>query len=179
MIETDLKEITYAEFAKLRYKQWQKQNEICPILKRRIKYEDAVFDHRHKRKDEEIGVDGKGLLRGVIHKNANVMEGKIARIHRRYGLHKFDIPLPDLLRSIADYIERCPMCFNNIRYIHPNERPKTKLLGKRQYNKICKHYFEMYPRSKKIPEFPKSGKLTKEFEKLLAAVNEFENKFKK
>jgi hypothetical protein len=56
---TKLKEITQTEFAKLRYKQWQKQNEICPILKRRIKYEDAVFDHRHKRKDEEIGIDGK------------------------------------------------------------------------------------------------------------------------
>jgi hypothetical protein len=93
--------------------------------------------------------------------------------------NKIDIPLPNLLRSIADYIERYPMWLDDLRYIHPNERPAKKKLGKRQYNKIVKYYFQMYPRSKKIPEYPKSGKLTKEFAKLLAAVDEFEKKFKK
>lgn len=174
-----LKEINHRELKELRYKQWQKQNEICPILKRRIKYEDAVFDHRHKRKDEEIGVDGKGLLRGVIHKNANVFEGKALKLFRRYGLYKFDMPLPELLRSIAEYIERYPMWLDNIRYIHPDERQKPKMLGKRQYNKIKKFYFKMYPKRKKIPEYPKSGKLTKEFAKLLVAVDEFEKRIKK
>ena len=170
---TKLKEITYKEFSELRIKQYLKQQCICPILKQTIQLKDAVFDHKHKTKAEKIGEDGKGLLRGVVHNQANVMEGKIARLYKRYGLHKF-LPLPDLLRNIADYIENPPMAPE---YIHPNERVFKKL-GKRQYNLICKHYFEIYPKRKKLPLYPKSGKMNKEFEDLLIKVDELISKEK-
>jgi len=161
----EFKEITYTEFKELRYEQWIEQKGICPILKRVILFQESVFDHKHKTKSEKIGEDGKGLLRGVIHFQANVIEGKIARLYKRYGLDKF-ILLPELLRNIADYIENPPM---KPEYIHPNER-EFKKLGKRDFNRICKYYFQMYPKRRKLPEYPKSKKMNKEFEKMLEIV---------
>ena len=162
----NLIKITYKELKKFRYEQYLKQKGICPILKQIILFEDSVFDHKHKTKAEKIGKDGKGLLRGVIHFQANIMEGKIVRIYKRYGLNKF-MPLPQLLRSIAYYIENPPM---KPEYIHPNER-EYKKLGKRDYNRICKYYFQMYPKRRKLPVYPKSRKSNKELEQLLKMAN--------
>lgn len=164
----NLKEITYAEFINLRYEQWEKQHKFCPILKQFIRYEDACFDHKHKTKAEPLGEDGKGLLRGVLHFQANSWEGKVTNAFKRCGLHKFDISLPEALRNLADYIENPPM---KPEYIHPNERPKPKKLGKRDFNRIIKYYFQMYPNRRKLPEYPKSGKINKELEKLLEKAN--------
>jgi len=162
----ELKQITYAELKKLRLEQFKKQNEICPILQQKIDYKDAVFDHCHKTKAEVLGEGGKGLLRGVIHNLANVMEGKVTRTYRRYGLHKL-IPLPSLLRNLAFYLDNPPM---KPEYVHPNERVFEKI-GKREFNKICKSYFKIYPNRKNLPKFPKSGKITKELKILLNKVN--------
>jgi hypothetical protein len=163
-----LKELTQKEFKKLRYEQWIKQGKCCPILKQRILYRKAVFDHKHKNKKEEIGEDGKGLLRGVLHFQANSWEGKITNAFKRYGLHKFNISLPEALRNLAEYIDNPPM---KQEYMHPSERPKPKKLGKREYNRICKYYFQIFPRRKKLPGYPKSGKMSKRFEELLNMVN--------
>lgn len=161
------KEITHSEFMELKFKQWNKQKRICPILKQEITYDRAVFDHKHKIKSEKIGENGKGLLRGVIHNQANVIEGKIVKLYKRYGLHKF-ILLPELLRNIADYIENPPM---KPEYVHPSERPKPKKLGKRDFNRICKYYFQMYPKRKMILMYPKSGKMSKELSQMLEKAN--------
>jgi len=170
----DLIKITYKELKILRHLQWRRQNRICPILKQEIRLDDSVMDHQHKTKAEKLGEDGKGLLRGVIHFQANSWEGKVTNAFKRYGLHKFGVSLVQCLRNLADYIEHPPM---EPRYIHPNERPKAEKLGKREYNKIRKYYFEIYPKRKKIPVYPKSGKMTKEFKDLLSKTNEYlENK---
>jgi len=170
---TKLIQINWEELRTLRHKQWREQKSICPILKQIIRFEDSVFDHKHitRREIEEgkVGEDGKGLLRGVLHDQANVMEGKIARLYKRYSLNKF-IALPVLLRNIADYLENPPM---PQKYIHPSEKPKAKKLGKRDYNRIKKYYFEMYPKRRKIPEYPKSGKMTKEWEDMIEKANAF------
>ncbi len=169
----ELKEITYKELKELRYEQYCKQNGTCPILRQEIEYKDAVFDHKHKIKSEKIGEDGKGLLRGVIHNQANVIEGKIAKLYKRYGLHKF-ISLPSLLVNIAGYISDPPM---KPEYIHPNERLKAKKIGKRDFNRIIKYYFEMYTNRRKLPERKedKNGKskikMNKKFEQMLEKAN--------
>lgn len=155
--------LTNKEFKALRKKQWLNQNKRCPILNQVIHYSEAVFDHKHKTKKEPIGVDGKGLLRGVIHNQANIMEGKITNTYKRYGLNKF-IPLPELLRRIADYLEDPPM---KQKYIHPKELPKKERLKKSDFNKICKYYFEIYPKSKILPKYLKNQKMTKRFQLLL------------
>jgi hypothetical protein len=163
------KEITYKQLKALRKKQWLKQNKECPILKKKIVYKDAVMDHKHKRKDEKIGKDGKGLLRGVLHFQANTIEGKIVNMYKRYGLHKL-IDLPSLLRNISDYLLNPPM---EQKYVHPKERPKPKKLGKREYKRICKYYFEVYPRRRKLPKYPKSGVLTKECEIYITDIDKY------
>jgi len=168
----ELKQITYPQLANLRFQQWEKQNKICPILKQKIEYKDAVIDHKHITKKEiqesKLGKDGKGLLRGSLHRQANSWEGKVTNAFKRYGLHKLNISLPEALRNLADYIENPPM---EQKYIHPNEKPRPEKIGKRQYNKICKHYFKMYPKRKKLPKYPKNGRITKELKKLLKIVN--------
>lgn len=160
------------ELRELRHKQWTEQKGICPILKQAIRFEDSVFDHKHitrkEIEDGKIGEEGKGLLRGVLHDQANVMEGKIARLYKRYGLNKF-IDLPGLLRNIASYLENPPM---PQKYIHPSEKPRAKKLSKRDYNRIKKYYFEMYPKRRKMPEYPKSGKTTREWETMIEKANE-------
>jgi len=168
-----LKEINHAGLKELRYKQWLKQNKTCPILKQKIEYKDAVADHKHKTKAEKLGEDGKGLLRGVLHFQANSWEGKVTNAFKRYGLHKFDISLPQALINLAAYIENPPM---KPEWIHPNCRPKAKKIGKRDFNLICKYYFEMFPKKRKLPMYPKSGKLTKKLEEDLKMASKLHKK---
>jgi len=177
-----LKEITPKEFKALRKKQYFKQRRICPILKRKIPYSEAVFDHKHKSRKEKLGEEGKGLLRGVLQFQANSWEGKVANAFKRYGLHKQGISLEDAVRNLANYLVNPPM---KPEYIHPSERPKPRKIGKREYNKIKKFYFQIYPNRRKLPKAvlrlelalkeKKSGKtrLTKELEKIFG-----NNKFK-
>jgi len=162
------KQITHAEFKTLRENQWLAQKGICSILKIKIDYKDAVFDHKHKNKSEPIGENGKGLLRGIMHFQANSWEGKVTNAFKRYGLHKFGISLPEALRNLADYLEDPPL---KEKIVHPNERPKAKKFGKREYNLICKYYFEIFPQKKKLPIYPRSGKMNKEFESMIEKAN--------
>jgi len=153
--------IPQKELRAFRLQQFKRQNRRCPILKQRIRFKDSVVDHKHKRKDESYGSDGKGLIRGILHFQANVMEGKIARLYKRYGLSKF-ITLPALLRNIADYIEQ-PV--QEPYYVHPSAIPKVKkqALKKVDSNRVFKYWKIMYPR-RKVPALPTSGKMTKEWE---------------
>lgn len=160
--------ITYNQLKNIRKKQWLKQGKKCAILKKGIPYKDATMDHKHC-KGKKIGKEGAGCLRGVLDFRANSFEGKIANLYVRLGLSKL-IDLPSLLRNTAEYIENPPM---KPLYIHPSEREKPKKLGKREYNKLKKYYLQIYPKRKKIPEYPKSGKMTKEFEKMLKDMNEY------
>lgn len=169
-------EVNTKELKELRFKQWQKQKGVCPIFKSVIPYCDVVFDHKHKTKAEKIGEDGKGLLRGVIHNLANIFEGKIVRVYKRYGLNRY-IALPDLLRNIAFYLENPPM---EPKYIHPKERT-FELLKKSEFNLIKKYYFKIYPKRKKFPlvcdyEDGKKVKMTKTAKRLLKEISDYRNK---
>ena len=152
--------IRQKELKAFRLRHFKIQGRRCPILQQQIKFKDSVVDHKHKRKDEPYGPEGKGLIRGVLHFQANVMEGKIARLYKRYGLGKF-IELPRLLRNIADYIEIPP---GPPYYVHPSAIPKVKkqTLKKNDVKRVLKYWKSIYPR-RKLPELPKSGKLTKEW----------------
>ncbi len=162
-------EINQRQLTELRMKQWQKQKGICPVLNQVIHYEDSVMDHKHKTKKEKIGDDGKGLLRGILHFQANVFEGKVARLYKRYGLDKF-IELPDLLKNLSCYLEDPPM---EPKYIHPTER-EFKYLKKSEFNKIKKYYFAVYPRRKVFPFiFRKKMKITKTLKEALQKINKY------
>jgi len=163
-----LKQIHQKNLAKVRKKWHEDQNMICPLLKQKIPHDKTSVDHLHRKKSEPIGVDGKGLIRGVIHIQANSFEGTIKQAFTKYGLHKF-IDLPTFLRNLADYLENPPLGY---KYIHPKEKVKPKKLKKTSFNKLNKAYKWAYPYRKPLT-YPKSKRLTK---KLKGHFDEFKIK---
>ena len=153
------------EIKKIKEKLLAEQGGVCLISGIPIFGEIAVLDHKHKLfKDQPLGEDGAGLCRGVIHRSINSWEGRVVNSWRRLGLHKMNKTLPELLRGLADYLEREPT-----EYIHPSEVPKEPKLGKREFKQLAKIYSEKYPNRKPL-EFPKSGKWTKELLELKESV---------
>ena len=152
----------------LRKKLYKKQKGKCAILKKEIQFKDSVLDHQHKKKKEKAGKKGKGMVRGILHFQVNSFEGMVYKKYIRQGLHKM-IDLPTLLRNLADYLSK-----STTNYIHHSEKPKRKKMGKREYNKIKKYYFQIYPNRKKMPKMPKYK--TKKWENLLQIVLDHERK---
>ena len=167
-------QIHQKDLKRFREKFHKKQNMICPIFKQEIPFENTVVDHKHRRKKDIIGKNGKGLIRGIIHAQANVLEGKISNAYVRYGLHKY-IDLPSFLRNLADYLEHPPLGY---KFIHPNEKAEILKLTKRSYLKLVQKLNKI-GYTKKIPEFRvhknKPSRhvqtLTKPLEKLYAYAN--------
>lgn len=139
---------------------YEKQNGICPILKQVTPKEKMVIDHLHKLKSEIPDESGKGCVRGCIEFRCNALEGKITNYHKRMGLDKL-IPLPTLLRNLADYLEN-NMLKEETLYIHPSEAPKKLILKKSSYNKLKKLYeTEKKTSKKRMKDFPAyTGKFT-------------------
>lgn len=149
----------------LREKLHKEQDGICPICTHKLSVDAMALDHQHKLfKNQPLLEDGAGLCRGVICMVCNSWEGKVSGGFKRMGLHKKDISMADMLRNLADYLDQ-----ENLPYIHPREVPKEPKISKRNYNKIKSLYNkeEFIPtrkgqKKKAFPEFPKSGKLTKD-----------------
>lgn len=162
--------LTQKQMDALRKQQYVIQDCCCAVLGLSIPFRECVFDHRHRKKGEPLGgVEGLGLLRGVISKKVNTFEGKVKRWYIRAGL-KDQIPLPELLRRLADYIETPPI--EQI-YVHPNEKPKPKKLSKLDYNRVCKFWFLMNPRKRTLPKYPKSGKSSSLWEEWIFSAGEW------
>lgn len=155
-----LKEINWIQLKELRKELIQKQENMCPICGRLLVK--PVLDHHHTKR-----IGGSGRIRQVICATCNVFLGKIENNCKRFCIQN-DI-LPFVLRNIADYLER-----KQTEYLHPSERVFEKL-KKSDYNKIKKYYFEMFPKRKKMIEYPKSGKMNKKFKEILNKIEEIEN----
>ena len=165
------KAVKYSELKKLKKIHHKEQKYTCPILELKFHNSLMCVDHVHKRKNDKIGGENNlGLIRGIIHKNVNSFEGKVTNAYKRYGLFKY-IDLPTLLRNLAYYLENPPLIPLN--YIHPTEAPKKEKIGKRKFNKLIKHYFKIYPNKRKLPEYPKSGKITKQLEQDFKKLEEY------
>jgi len=130
------------------------QDLICPICKNKRDLKDFVVDHQHKTKNEQNGINGAGMVRGVICFMCNSTEGRMLSYFKRSGLNK-DTSFSEYLRELASYLEQEPT-----NMIHPTEKVKEKKLMKRPFNKIKKLHDAKYPKRKKL-EYPKSGKPTK------------------
>ena len=117
-----------------------------------------ALDHAHIRR-----LKLSGMIRGVLDANINVYVGKIENSASRCGINQKEIP--NLLRSIADYLER-----PDTNVIHPSEIKHFKpveLIQKSEYNKIVKHAKVLFPRMKKIPPYPKNKKMTVKLKSML------------
>jgi hypothetical protein len=162
----DLIFIKTTDLATIRKELLEKQNYICPITKEKLTVESAVVDHKHKQyKDQEIGKDGMGMIRGALHRQVNVLEGKISNSYTRLGLHKLDISLSDILRNLADYLEQ-----ETTNIVHPSELPKPRKITKTCYGKLVKKLKEEEYKNK-LPEYPKSQLLTKALQELFEKYN--------
>jgi hypothetical protein len=153
----------------------EQQNGECPILKDRISLKDASMDHTHKKVSEKLGGrDRKGLVRAILHKSLNALEGKVINYWSRTNLkHKYK--LQDILRNLADYYDMIEQGALPIppKYIYPSEKPKEykEPVTKTQYNKIKKYYFKIFPRRKKMPQKPRY--MNKEWKEYLTMAEEY------
>ncbi len=155
----ETRQIIPDEIKKIRKHFHQNQNKfVCPILKMKFHTEDMVVDHAHKSNSKNLNKEEEaGLIRGVIHRQANTMEGKITNSYIRCGLHKMEgITLPNFLRNLADFIEDPPMI--PYKYLHPTEKPKSKELKKTSVKKLIKTFRLKYPH-RKLPEVLKYKKI--------------------
>jgi hypothetical protein len=162
-----------SEISKVRDSILYKNNNICEVTGLPIdtNRREAHLDHKHKKnKQSSIGDEYQGLVRGVLHRDANVFLGKIENSFRRVGLESTGLHLPDLLRSYADYLDKNPYydILDNgdlVTYIYSTELPKPKKMTKTCYTKLVKVLKEANY-SKKIPVYPISGTLTKGLQEL-------------
>ena len=145
------------DIKKVRDEILKEQGNICPVSKKEII--NPVLDHFHKRK---LGGDGK--IRGVLERSINIFLGKIENSCKRYGVSLEE--LPDVLRNIADYIQK-----ERYDLIHPSERP----IFMEEYREICEYFLIVYPKKRKVPEYPKNGLMTKEFKKYLKDIKGYKN----
>jgi len=132
---------------------------ICPICKNKREMKEFTVDHQHKTQSETNGVNGAGMVRGVICFKCNSTEGRFLSAYKRSGL-RHEADYTDFLRTLADYLDQ-----ENTHWIHPSEKVKEPKLKKRPFNKIAKLYAIEFPKKKAL-EFPKSGKATKQIKEL-------------
>ena len=89
----------------------------------------------------------------------------------RYGVT--NIQLPERLRAFADYLEK-----RQYPFMHPDEAPPIPKLMKSSYNELKKQLKDVQYK-KKIPDFPKSGKMIKPLQILYDAVRLLPRFYKK
>jgi len=129
------------------------QGGLCAICSCKITPDTGIsLDHQHKRVADEVGIDGAGLIRGVLCRACNVWEGKVWNSSGRYHQTKTVQSRIELLQNLIKYYEK-----GTYNLVHPSEKPREKKVSKRNYNKLKK----IYDLKRKFPEYPKSGKLTK------------------
>ena len=138
----------------------EKQGYRCAICGKELTLENSVLDHQHKqRKSDKNGVNGDGLVRGVICQEDNLSEGKIWNATGRFQGARTPQDRIDWLRKLIQYYEA-----GTYPFIHPTEKVPEKSISKRQYNKLKK----VCP---KVPEYPKSTHLTKRLKELFEKFN--------
>jgi len=116
-------------------------------------------------------VKGTGLIRGVLCNSCNVFIAKSENNAIRYGVT--NIQLPERLRAFADYLEK-----RQYPFMHPDEAPPIPKLMKSSYNELKKQLKDVQYK-KKIPDFPKSGKMIKPLQILYDAVRLLPRFYKK
>ena len=153
---SELKQLKHSEVKDLKAEILATQGFKCAICGKPLTVDEAVLDHQHKfRKSDPNGVNGNGLIRGVLCNFCNPLEGKIFNNLSRYKQIKTDEERIHWLEQLIQYYKK-----PKYNYIHPTEAVKEPTVSKRNFNKLKKAYSELNPKKKPL-EYPKSGKLTK------------------
>lgn len=147
----------------------EKQNYKCALCGKDLRNEDLIaLDHQHKnKKADPNGVNGDGLIRGVLCSACNCSEGKIFNSTKRYQGAKTIEDRIRFLELLIKYYSKKP--YN---LIHPNEKIKDPNVAKSQFNKLIRAIKkDSESKLKKLPEYPKSGQLTIKLKDLFAKYN--------
>ena len=158
----ELKELKSSEISEIRKIILEEQNFKCAICGKDITLEDRItLDHQHKnKKSDENGPNGDGLVRGVLCADCNSCEGIIWNSTKRFQSARTREDRIDFLKRLIEYYQKEPYP-----YVHPTEVPKSKILSKKNINKLAKEFSEKYPKKKPL-EYPKSKKMTKKLKAL-------------
>ena len=139
----------------------EKQGYRCAICGKELTLENSVLDHQHKqRKSDKNGVNGDGLVRGVICQEDNLSEGKIWNSTGRFQGARTPQDRINWLRNLIKYYEQ-----EKYPYIHPTEKPPQKILSKKNLNIVAKLYKQKCPK-RKLLVYPKSKHLTDNLRKI-------------
>ena len=145
----------------LREKLLEAQNNICPLCGKTIPSDKAVLDHQHRqKKTDPIGVNGDGMVRGVLCRDCNQVEGKITSALKRFKQITDTQGKILFLTNLIKYYQK-----GTTDYIHPSEKLPKEKISKRQYNKLVKVC------KTKVPNYPKTGSLTKTLKSLFEKYN--------
>lgn len=152
------KNLKSSEIKELRNKILKEQGFICPLCGKTITENDKItLDHQHKiRKTDENGVNGNGLIRGVLCLECNALEGKIFNSSTRFLHQPSKEQRIHFLENLIKYYQK-PL----YEYVHPSEVKKKPDVSKKNFNKLSKLYTKD---TGKVLEYPKSKKLTKKLE---------------
>lgn len=151
----NLTQMKEKDIAPLREKLLLEQEGKCLLSGEDITgFDGNSLDHQHKFRYQTNGEDGNGLIRGVLSREMNVLEGKIWNSCNRYLNPKSVQERIDFLQRLIAFYER-----GTLPFIHPSEKVKELKVSKRNYNKLAKLYKESGVK-KKFPEYPKSAKIT-------------------
>lgn len=154
-------QLKHSDVPKIREELLEGQEWKCRICGKDLRSEVQVLDHQHKNnKQQPLGEDGAGLVRGVLCRDCNSVEGKITNALKRYKGINTTTDKITFLKALIQYYEYYQQ--NPTSWIHPTERPQEPDVSKRQYNKLKKVYIG----KAKFPEYPKSKKLTTKLKEL-------------
>ena len=160
---TNYRQLKSSEIQEVRNEILSEQNGLCALTGVKITPETGYsLDHQHMTLKENIGEDGAGLIRGVLTRAANVLEGKIWNNMSRYLQPESVQDRIDFLESLVEYYKK-----ENYPMVHPNEKPKERSISKRQYNKLAKEYKESGKKAR-FPMYPNKGKMTKKLDELFS-----------
>lgn len=163
MTTRELKQLKSSEIQIVRETILKEQHGLCALCLNKITEDTgAALDHQHRRKSDLIGVDGAGLIRGVLCRACNCLEGKIWNATTRYRQPKSVQDRIDMLKRLVKYYEK-----TNYDLVHPSEKVPLKEVSKSNYNRLKK----LYIGKKKFPEYPKSGKVTLGLQSLFLEYN--------
>lgn len=109
---------TQADTKRIRQLLYEEQQGLCALTKLPVEFSSTHTDHAH---------DSEQLVRGVLHKAANMSLGKIENIAVRY-LYWYPYTLPEFLRQVADYLEK----EKDTRYRHVDWQKRVRVM----YNKL-------------------------------------------
>lgn len=134
----------------------QKQKGKCTICNKPVKA--PTLDHMHIKK-----IKGTGYIRAVCCSQCNTFIARSENNAMRHGISNKE--LPEVLRNMALHLE------TQTKVIHPTEVPKRKKVGVREWNRVRKYYFKVYPNRKTLPKRPTY--VTESWLRLKNTVNDY------